>query len=375
MFAWQTVPVAGVEVEGLSLRPVGAGSGTAKFDLTLEMVEAGESVTGVLEYSTDLFEAGTVERMVERFQSLLMEIAAEPRRRLSELSVLTEEEKHQQLFEWNDTPADSGEAWCLHDLFEQQVQRAPERTAVVWEGSSLTYGELDERANRLARHLLSLGVGRESLVAVHMERSAELVVALLAVLKAGCAYVPVDPSYPRQRVELMLSDSGAQVVLTQKALAGELGAAEGVRVVVVDDEWEEIARHSGEAPGVKVSPDNLAYVIYTSGSTGVPKGVPVTHRNCTRLFRSTQPWFDFDDSDTWTLFHSYAFDFSVWETLGRAPLRRPPRRRSLLGQPLARRLLLLARPRAGDGAQPDTLGLLSAHPRRGGGRHRLRHRL
>ena len=313
MFAWQTVPVAGVEVEGLSLRPVEAGSGTAKFDLTLEMVEAGESVTGVLEYSTDLFEAGTVERMVERFQSLLAEIAAEPRRRLSELSVLTEEEHGLLLDGWNNTAAEFADSPLLHALVERQASATPGSTAVEWEDGSLTYQQLDERANHLARHLLALGAERESLVAVYMERGPEMVVALLAILKAGCAYVPVDPSYPRQRVELMLGDSGAQVVLTQGRLAGGLAAAQGVRVVAVDDEWEEIARHSGESPGLEVEPDQLAYVIYTSGSTGTPKGAMNTHRAITNRLLWMQRQYQLRESDRVLQKTPFSFDVSVWE--------------------------------------------------------------
>jgi amino acid adenylation domain-containing protein len=201
---------------------------------------------------------------------------------------------------------------CLHELFEAHARRAPEKTAVTCEGEGLTYGELNARANGLARRLRELGVGPETPVALCVERSVEMVVAVLGIMKAGGAYVPVDPTYPQERLEFMLKDAVADVVVTQRSLAGRL-SSNGISLVFV----EEIGATDGlETPASGVTPDNLAYVIYTSGSTGQPKGVMVTHRSAHRLFKSTEPWFHFDGEDVWTLFHSITFDFSVWEIWG-----------------------------------------------------------
>src|SRR6185295_5586749 len=181
-----------------------------------------------------------------------------------------------------------------------------------WEDSEVSYGELNRRANQLGHYLRRLGVGPESLVALVLERSVEMVVAVLGVLKAGGAYLPVDPAYPPERVRFMLEDAGAKVVLT----AGAELEGDTARVVRLDQEWEEIAREPETNLENVTTADNLAYVIYTSGSTGRPKGVMITHRNVLRLFASSEQHFHFNSEDVWSLFHSYAFDFSVWELWG-----------------------------------------------------------
>jgi amino acid adenylation domain-containing protein len=210
----------------------------------------------------------------------------------------------------------------LPELFEAQVTRTPDAVAVVCEGAGLSYAELDARANRLARYLVSLGAGPERLVAVAMERSAELVVVLLAVLKAGAAYLPLDPEYPAERIAYMLSDAAAVLLVCDQAMVGRAPA--GILPwVVVDDEACAVAVAGFAAAPLEdreraapLVPAHPAYVIYTSGSTGRPKGVVVPHRNVVRLVAMTGGWFDFGPGDVWTLFHSYAFDFSVWEMWG-----------------------------------------------------------
>ncbi|HSZ30822.1 MAG TPA: AMP-binding protein, partial [Pseudonocardiaceae bacterium] len=210
----------------------------------------------------------------------------------------------------------------LPELFERQVRRTPDAVAVVFEGAGLSYGELDGQANRLARYLVSLGAGPERLVAVAMGRSAGLVVALLAVLKTGAAYLPVDPEYPADRVAYMLDDAGAVLLVCDRVMAGRVPGADVPRVIVDDEvcvaavagfpaaRLEDRERHARLVPG------HPAYVIYTSGSTGRPKGVVVPHSNVVRLVGMTSGWFDVGPGDAWTLFHSYAFDFSVWEMWG-----------------------------------------------------------
>ncbi|HET7287335.1 MAG TPA: AMP-binding protein, partial [Pyrinomonadaceae bacterium] len=203
----------------------------------------------------------------------------------------------------------------MHELVAAQVERTPHAIALKFESQFITYRELDHRTNQLAHHLRTLGVGPDVLVSIFMERSVEMLVGLLAVLKVGGAYVPVDPAYPPERVAYILEDTAAPVLLTHQSLASVL-PPHNTRVVCLDEDQEEIGRASVEPLATNVSPDNLAYIIYTSGSTGKPKGVMVTHRNVVRLFVATQDSFAFNERDVWTLFHSYAFDFSVWEMWG-----------------------------------------------------------
>ena len=319
----QNAPVEAVELPGLTVRALGGGGGTAKFDLTMTLIERGDGLVGAVELATDLFDPPTAARLARGFAALLTAAAAEPERSVDDLPLLGQEERHQLLREWNDPCAAWPDRRCLHHLFAEHAERAPEAVAVVCEGLRMTYGELDEQANRLARRLRRLGVGPETLVAVFLERSLESVLALLGVLKAGGAYVPLDPSYPRERLVFSLEDTGAPVLLTARALfdGSELAAAlerlpSPPAVLRLDADWHEIEPESAADPRAAVDPDHAAYVIFTSGSTGRPKGVQVTHRNAVRLLAATDAWFGFGPNDVWTLFHSYAFDFSVWELWG-----------------------------------------------------------
>jgi len=204
---------------------------------------------------------------------------------------------------------------CIHELFEAQAERTPEAVALIFEDQHLTYRELNERANQLAHHLQKLGVGPETLVGLFLERSLEMVVGLVAILKAGGAYVPMDPKYPRERLTFMLKDAHSPVVVTQKLLEGDLSDG-NAKVICLDSDWLEISCEPTTNPVSDTQPHHLAYVIYTSGSTGTPKGSLISHCNVVRLFQETQVWFNFTQSDVWTLFHSCAFDFSVWELWG-----------------------------------------------------------
>ena len=209
----------------------------------------------------------------------------------------------------------SSEDRCVYDLFEEQVERTPAEVAVVYEGDRLTYAELNRRANQVAHYLRSLGVGPEVRVGLCMERSVEMLVGLIGILKAGGAYVPLDPSYPSERLKYMAEDAQVAALIIEGSAAGVLDGYDG-RVIDLKAERGTIALQSEENPVPVGSSANLAYVIYTSGSTGKPKGVAVTHNNVARLFAATQPWFNFSQNDVWTMFHSYAFDFSVWELWG-----------------------------------------------------------
>ncbi len=291
-------------------------TGTAKFELSLALWPGEEGLAGVLEYGTDLFDATTAERLAGQFRALLAAVLHDPERAVADLPLLAPAETHQLLHEWNDTRADDGAEPVLHRLVEAQVDRTPEAPAVVFAGEALTYRELDERANRLARHLRALGVGPETPVGICVERSLELVVGLLGILKAGGAYVPLDPQYPRERLAFMLEDalagSGAPVVLTQARLAHLLPAS-GARRVLLDAEWDEIAAWPAARPAVPTDPDQLAYVIYTSGSTGRPKGAMNSHRAIANRLLWIQQAYSLGPDDALLQKTPASFDVSVPE--------------------------------------------------------------
>jgi len=248
-------------------------------------------------------------RMLDHLVTLLSSMPEHAEHKVHELPLLLESER-KALEAETATPTFASDR-CLHERFEERARSAPERVAAVCEGESLTYGELDRRANGLAWKLRSLGVGPDVLVGLRSERSLDLVIAILGILKAGGAYVPLDPAYPRDRVDFMLADSGVEVVVTESGFAADFDS-NGAKLVLLDEDRDE----ADEKPDSGVAPGNLAYVIYTSGSTGKPKGVLIGHDNVSRLFDSTEDWYAFGEDDVWTLFHSYAFDFSVWELWG-----------------------------------------------------------
>jgi len=312
-FQVRNYPLEATRLDGLQVEEIDFDPGVAQFDLSLEATEKSRSLFCKLIYNRDIFDRETIVRMAGHFQTLLDGIAAEPDTHISRIPMLTSAERDQLMVEWNDTGREYQHE-CVHRLFEAQVERSPDAVAVTFEGEQLTYGELNERANRLAHHLMKVGVPAGALVAICVERSLEIVVGLIGILKAGAAYVPLDPAFPRQRLDFMLDDSGARVLVTTSRLAGKFTES-SVRVVRFEDLDARIASEARN-PQVPVTPDDNAYVIYTSGSTGTPKGVEVTHRNVSRLFAATESWFGFNANDVWTLFHSYAFDFSVWEIWG-----------------------------------------------------------
>ncbi len=285
--------------------------GLTKFDLTLSLAPQGGGLSGVLEYSADLFDRGTVARMAGHLSRVLEQVAANPDRPLSRLELIGRDERGLVLGEWNRT-AEHPVSSALHDRFQAQAARTPGAVAVTCGDDSLDYGTLNARANRLARRLRALGVGSESRVGLCSERSLDLVVGILAVLKAGGAYVPLDPAYPPERLAYMAEDSGLRVLLAQEALRGHV-PERGIEFVALEDVPADQAE---DDLSIQVHPEQLAYVIYTSGSMGRPKGVGVTHGNVLRLFDCTHESFGFGPEDAWTLFHSYAFDFSVWEIWG-----------------------------------------------------------
>jgi amino acid adenylation domain-containing protein/FkbM family methyltransferase len=306
------VPVLRLAIE--DTEPFDASPSKARVDLTLWVQEEEGGIDLVWEYSTDLFERSSIERLQRHFISLLEAALRDPDRPIGELELMPAAERERLVARCAGGRKVFPVA-CLHELFEEQAATTPDATAVVFEGAALSYHELNERANRLAHVLRSVGVASETYVALFLERSLDLVVAILGVLKAGGAYVPLDPGYPSERVAFALDDAAAAVLITQERLLERLPAHQAT-TICLDRDAELMRGASGTNPEQRSSPHDAAYVIYTSGSTGRPKGVTIEHRNVARLFSATAHWFGFGPADTWLLLHSYAFDFSVWELWG-----------------------------------------------------------
>lgn len=328
MLAFQNTPDAELHLPDMesSLRINSVGS--AKFDLTLEISEdrladgTPNGMEGLLEYSTDLFKRETAQALADRLMRLLEAAESDPDEQIGNLDILAPEERSSMVTDWQSVSEKIPPA-CLPEQFEKQAALRPDAIAVVYENQELSYAELNERANRLARMLISEGVGPEQFVALALPRSLEMAVGLLAVLKAGAAYLPLDPDYPADRIAFMLKDAQPAFIMTNTKAADHIPPVENVPKIVLDDPElaEKLNTYPAENPKNKdrtqpLSPLNTAYVIYTSGSTGVPKGVMIPHQNVTRLFAATEHWFRFSSDDIWTMFHSYAFDFSVWEIWG-----------------------------------------------------------
>jgi amino acid adenylation domain-containing protein len=281
-------------------------------DITITFERREQEITGTLEFNRSLFQRSSIERFAAHLVQVLGEALEDTGRKISELQLLTEAERRQLLVEWNETEADYQGDLCVHEMFEAQVERTPDATALLFEGQQMTYRELDQRANQLAHHLRKSGVGQETLVAVYLRRSPLMIVGLLGILKAGGAYLPLDPTYPSERLSFMLEDSSAPLVLTQRELTERLPQCEA-RVLSLETEAEAIAAESIERPHVNASADNLAYVIYTSGSTGKPKGVLVQHRGVCNLSSAQSGIFGVGPQDRVLQFASLSFDASAFE--------------------------------------------------------------
>jgi amino acid adenylation domain-containing protein len=299
----------------LSMRSVDiVDIGTAKFDLFIDFMEGSSSLEGYLEYSADLFHPDTAARMAEHLRTLLDAVAAAPDSRISELPLLTAEERRQILVDWNSTSLPYPQLSGVHELFEQHALNNPNQIAVVLGHNELTYGELNRRASRLARFLASLGIGPDSLVGLCCERSLELVVGLLGVWKAAGAYLPLDPAYPPQRLRFMLEDARVQVLLTEQRLLGLL-PHDGMRVVCLDSDWPAIEASAESPQPYRATADNLAYVIYTSGSTGAPKGVLVNHRGLSNVTEAQKRILVDGPGCRILQFSSLSFDASAFEII------------------------------------------------------------
>ncbi|MEV2279489.1 amino acid adenylation domain-containing protein, partial [Nocardiopsis sp. NPDC049922] len=313
MFALANTPDTEPELVGLTAEPLDVEPGVAKFDISVFLRESEDGIDGGVEYCTDLFDQDTVLRLWEHYVTLLRSlVTAAPDLRCSELEMIPDGERHRLLTGWNTTGREWGAPECLHGLVEAQADCSPEATAIVFGDRSLTYGEVEASANRLAAHLAEQGVGRGDVIGLYVERSPEMVVGLLAVLKAGAAYLPLDPTQPRVRLQYMLDDADVGLVLTQERLAGRLG--KGVRSLAVDS--VDMTGLPAERRSRPVASDDLAYVIYTSGSTGTPKGVMVEHRSIVNLVQGLSTEIGLGEKDRLVAVTTLAFDISALELFG-----------------------------------------------------------
>lgn len=310
MFILQNTPRAELHLGEIKLRPFDVANPTARFDLTLSLAEKSAGLQGWLSYNTELFEPATVTRIIGHYCMLLQRIVEQPEQRVSEISLFTEAELS-QLQKWNQTAAEYPQKF-VHELFEEHAAKTPAAFAVDFEGQQLTYEQLNRRANQLGRYLKKLGAEPDARVGICMERSLEMVIGLLAILKAGAAYVPLDPEYPADRLSFMSEEAKVRVILIQEKLAARFSNCTAT-LVKVDQEWERISREATDNLEIVVEPENLAYVIYTSGSTGRPKGAMNTHHGLRNRILWMQEKYHLCPNDRVLQKTRYSFDVSAWE--------------------------------------------------------------
>jgi amino acid adenylation domain-containing protein/non-ribosomal peptide synthase protein (TIGR01720 family) len=315
LFAVQNIPLGEIGLLGLTVTPIYLENGGAKFDLTLILEPSSEGWLATLEYNTDIFTDETARRILKHYRHLLCAAVTTPDVSINALALLSESDRQEILNLGVASEPPNCEPANLVDLFVKSARAYPNRIAVKASEKTLTYKELDQRSDCLANFLRRKGVRSETRVGIFQERSEALIVSLLAVLKAGGTYVPLDPASPAERINCILEDSGIALLLTEEARLSSQPPIEA-EVVVIDKIEFSVHEEPTVPVGEKILSTQAAYIIYTSGSTGKPKGCVVTHGNATRLMRSTEPWFGFNEHDVWTLFHSFAFDFSVWEIWG-----------------------------------------------------------
>ncbi|OQK16460.1 hypothetical protein AU255_00700 [Methyloprofundus sedimenti] len=310
MFVLHNVPLGSLNVDGLVITPLDIDYGTTKFDLVLHATELNGWIEAAFEYNTDLFEQDTIMRLAVHYESLLKSIVESPDvSKLSELSLLLGEERSKTLHEWNDTQADYPKNKCLHHIFEERAEINPNKVAVVYKKKTIKYKKLNEDANRLANYLRSEGVKPEMQVAICIDRSLEMIVGLLGILKAGGCYVPIDPSYPKKRITHLLIDSRSILLLTKEPLLARLPKV-SPKTICLDSAWGKISKYSKENLSSKMIPENSAYMIYTSGSTGKSKGVVISHRNIVNSTYARLHYYQ-EPIDCFLLLSSFAFDSSV----------------------------------------------------------------
>ncbi len=314
MFVLQNNPKASeIRLGDVKLSPQGFNHSTSAFDMQFFITETADGIHGTAEYNTDLYRHETVLRLIGHYKELLAAVVKEPGEKIGLLPMLGKSEKQQLLVEFNNTSVSYPKEKTVVDLFEEQVLNTPESVAIVFEQEQLTYRQLNERSNRLARYLISKGVKEEMLVPVCIERSLQMMVGILGILKAGGAYVPIDPEYPMERISYMLQDIGASLIVSSRACRVKLTGAKNAAIIELDSDWEVIEKQAGENVGAAIKGDHLIYVIYTSGSTGKPKGVMIEHRSVINLLQSIAEEVGFNGSSTMLSVTTYSFDICYLE--------------------------------------------------------------
>jgi len=311
-FVWQNMDMPDIETEGLRFVPYEYNDRSSKFDLTLMGYEIGSEILFKFEYSTDLFEESTILRFVEYFKRVLSDIVDDSDKSVSDIEVLPAEEEL-LLRSFNNAQCQYPREKSIVQLFEEQAIKNPDNVAVVCGTDQLSYKELNYRSNRFAKHLIKQNVQKGDIVGIMMERSLEMVVGILGILKAGGTYLPIDHNYPEKRIEYMLADSKTETLIIQKGFESYVENAE-LNLISFDE--EAYCDIEGGNVGITMNSSDLAYIIYTSGTTGNPKGVMIEHRNVINLLLNDDVQFDFSENDVWPLFHSFCFDLSVWEMFG-----------------------------------------------------------
>ncbi len=312
MFIMQTDFWQSFDLPNLQITPASLDPGTARFDLTCSVMENGDELVVAFEYSKDIFDATTIQRMLNHFENLLTAIAKYPFQKIAELPLLTAEEQHQLTTEWNETNAVYPANTCVHQLFEAQAAMLPEKVALTFNGQEMSYRELNGKANQFAGYLHKCGIGANQLVGVYLERSADMLVALLGIFKAGGAYVPLDPAYPKSRLEMMLTDAQTSAIITESSLLEDM-PAQDAQIITIDSDWPEIAKESNENRNFTASADQLAYTIFTSGSTGRPKGVQISQRALVNFLKSMEKEPGMTADDVLLSVTTLSFDISGLE--------------------------------------------------------------
>lgn len=310
IFILESAPPLPPALQNLRLEILDFDTPTAKNDLILILADDPQGLKVKLEYRTDLFEQATIQRLVQHYQTLLESVAADLTQPVSRLSILPAQERQQVLTTWNNSATSEHFDRCIHQLFEDQCMRTPDAVAVQFLDRKLTYRDLNARANQLAHHLLKLGLKSDARVGICVHRSPEMMIGLLGIMKAGAAYVPLDPTYPRERLEFMLEDGGASVLVTEERLLESL-SSQHAKVICIDRDWTSISRENADNPTTAVTPASLSYVIFTSGSTGLPKGVQLEHRNVVNFINSVRRLFALNERDVYLGVASMSFDASV----------------------------------------------------------------
>jgi amino acid adenylation domain-containing protein len=314
MFDLQKAPLQSMKLKDLTLEIVDIEIEVAKFDLLLIMLEYEDDIKCTLEYNTDLFDRASIERMSEYFLALLHQIVDNPKQKISLLSLISEAEKKQIVVDWNKTDTSYPDKLSVTQLFEKQVEKTPQNTAVIFEGQEISYCELNQRSNQLAHYLIKHGVKKDDMVGIFMERSIDMIIGMLGILKAGAVYVPIDTSYPKERIAFIMDDTKTPALLTQQSLAADLPESQSI-ILNMDTDRDKIERESADNPPTLTNADDRAYVIYTSGSTGKPKGVVVPHRAINRLVLNTD-YVQINKDDRIAQASNAAFDAATFEIWG-----------------------------------------------------------